>query len=84
MNMSTYCIFTLSLFYTMKLLVKFGIKIYRKLPSYLTLATSAVQVLEMDRKALRLLTPRAADVAGERRGEEIRHRPIDAAVGALG
>ena len=37
MNISTYFIFTLSLFYTMKLLVKFGIKIYRNLPSSLTI-----------------------------------------------
>src|SRR6185437_13094704 len=37
MNTNTYFIFTLSLFYAMKLLVKFGIKIYRNLPSYLTI-----------------------------------------------
>ena len=37
MNTSTYFIHTLSLIYAMKLLVIFGIKIYRKLPSYLTI-----------------------------------------------
>jgi len=37
MNTSTYFVHTLSLFYAMKLLVIFGIKIYRKLPSYLTI-----------------------------------------------
>ena len=36
MNTCTYLIHTLSLIYAMKLLVIFGIKIYRKLPSYLT------------------------------------------------
>jgi len=36
MNTNTYFIFTLSLFYAMKLLVIFEIKIYRKLPKYLT------------------------------------------------
>ena len=36
MNTSTYFVHTLSLFYAMKLLVTFGIKIYRKLPSFLT------------------------------------------------
>jgi len=36
MNTSTYFVHTLSLFYAMKLLVIFGIKIYQKLPSYLT------------------------------------------------
>ena len=39
MNTSTYFIHTLSLFYAMKLLVIFGIKIYQKLPSYLTNCT---------------------------------------------
>ena len=37
MNTNTYFIHTLSLFYVMKLLVIFGIKIYRKLPRYLTI-----------------------------------------------
>ena len=37
MNMSTYFVHTLSLFYVMKLLVIFEIKIYRKLPSFLTI-----------------------------------------------
>ena len=37
MNTSTYFIFTLSLFYAMKLLVKFRIKIYQNLPSSLTI-----------------------------------------------
>ena len=36
MNRSTFFVHTLPLFYTVKLLVIFGIKIYRKLPSYLT------------------------------------------------
>ena len=40
MNTCTYLIHTLSLIYAMKLLVIFGIKIYRKLPSYLTQITS--------------------------------------------
>ena len=35
-NTSTYFVHTLSLFYAMKLLVIFEIKIYRKLPSFLT------------------------------------------------
>ena len=37
MNTNTYFVHTLSLFYAMKLLVTFGIKIYRKLPSCLTI-----------------------------------------------
>ena len=37
MNTCTYLIHTLSLIYAMKLLVIFGLKIYRKLHSYLTL-----------------------------------------------
>ena len=37
MNTCTYLIHTLSLIYAMKLPVIFGIKIYRKLPSYLTI-----------------------------------------------
>ena len=37
MNTSTFFVHTLSLFYVMKLLVIFEIKIYRKLPSYLTI-----------------------------------------------
>src|SRR6185437_5605837 len=37
MNTSTYFVHTLSLFYVMKLLVIFGIKIYQKLPSSLTI-----------------------------------------------
>jgi hypothetical protein len=36
MNTCTYFIHTLSLIYAIKLLVIFAIKIYRKLPSYLT------------------------------------------------
>ena len=40
MNTCTYLIHTLSLIYAMKLLVIFGIKIYRKLPSYLTFASA--------------------------------------------
>jgi hypothetical protein len=36
MNTCTYLVHTLSLIYIMKLLVIFGIKIYRKLPSFLT------------------------------------------------
>src|SRR6185437_14953104 len=36
MTTCTYLIHTFSLIYAMKLLVIFGIKIYRKLPSYLT------------------------------------------------
>ena len=39
MNTCTYLIHTLSLIYAIKLLVIFGIKIYRKLPSYLTYGT---------------------------------------------
>ena len=39
MNTSTNFVHTLSLFYAMKLLVIFGIKIYQKLPSYLTNCT---------------------------------------------
>ena len=39
MNIGTYHFHTLSLIYAMKLLVIFGIKIYRKLPSYLTTTT---------------------------------------------
>ena len=39
MNASSYFVHTLSLFYAMKLLVIFGIKIYRKLPSFLTAST---------------------------------------------
>ena len=35
-NTSTYFVHTLSLFYAMKLLVIFGIKIYQKLPRFLT------------------------------------------------
>ena len=37
MNTSTYFVHTLSLFYVMKLLVIFEIKIYQKLPSFLTI-----------------------------------------------
>ena len=37
MNTSTFFVHTLSLFYAIKLLVIFGIKIYRKLPSYLSI-----------------------------------------------
>ena len=37
MNTCTYFVHTLSLFYAMKLLIIFGIKIYRKLPSSLTI-----------------------------------------------
>ena len=37
MNTNTFFVHTLSLFYAMKLLVIFGIKIYRKLSSCLTL-----------------------------------------------
>src|SRR6185369_13057749 len=40
MNTCTYLIHTLSLIYAMKLLVIFGIKIYRKLTSYLTIQKS--------------------------------------------
>ena len=36
MNTSTYFVHTLSFFYAMKLLVTFEIKIYRKLPIFLT------------------------------------------------
>jgi hypothetical protein len=36
MNTSTYIVHTLSLIYIMKLILIFGIKIYQKLPSYLT------------------------------------------------
>ena len=36
MNTGTYFVHTLSLIYAMKLLVIFGIKIYQKLPRYLT------------------------------------------------
>jgi len=36
MNTSIFFVHTLSLFYAMKLLEIFGIKIYRKLPSHLT------------------------------------------------
>ena len=39
-NTCTYFIHTLSLIYAMKLLVIFGIKIYRKLPSFLTSTTT--------------------------------------------
>ena len=40
MNTSTFFVHTLSLFYAMKLLVIFRIKIYRKLPRYLTIQKS--------------------------------------------
>ena len=40
MNTRTYFVHILSLFYAMKLLVIFGIKIYQKLPSFLTAITS--------------------------------------------
>ena len=40
MNTSTYFVHTLSLFYVMKLLVIFGIKIYQKMPSSLTIQKS--------------------------------------------
>ena len=40
MNTSIFFVHTLSLFYAMKLLVIFRIKIYRKLPSYLTIQKS--------------------------------------------
>ena len=36
MNTSTYFVHTISLIYTMKLIIIFGIKIYQKLPTYLT------------------------------------------------
>ena len=42
MNTSTYFVHTLSLIYVMKLLVIFGIKIYQKLPSYLTESSGAL------------------------------------------
>ena len=37
MNTCTYLIHTLSLIYAMKLTIAFGIKIYRKLPIFLTI-----------------------------------------------
>ena len=37
MNMSTYFVSTISLIYAMKLIIAFGIKIYRKLPIFLTI-----------------------------------------------
>ena len=40
MNTSTFFVHILSLFYAMKLLVIFGIKIYQKLPSCLTIQKS--------------------------------------------
>jgi len=40
MNTSTFFVHILSLFYAMKLLVIFGIKIYQKLPSCLTAMTA--------------------------------------------
>ena len=36
MNTSTYFVSTISLIYAMKLIIAFGIKIYQKLPCYLT------------------------------------------------
>ena len=36
MNTSTYFVSTISLIYDMELIITFGIKIYQKLPSYLT------------------------------------------------
>ena len=42
-NTSTFFVHTLSLFYAIKLLVMFGIKIYRKLPSFLTLTWHLVE-----------------------------------------
>ena len=46
MNTSTYFVHTLSLFYVTKLLVIFGIKIYRKLPRYLTEAADSHRIYE--------------------------------------
>ena len=40
MNTSTYFIYTISLIHAMKLIIIFGIKIYRKLPSSLTIQKS--------------------------------------------
>ena len=37
MNTSTYFVSTISLIYAMKLIIAFGIKIYRKLPRFLTI-----------------------------------------------
>jgi len=37
MNTSTYFVHTISLIYAMKLIIIFGIKIYRKLPRFLTI-----------------------------------------------
>ena len=37
MNISTYFVHTISLIYAMKLIIAFGIKIYRKLPIFLTI-----------------------------------------------
>jgi hypothetical protein len=42
MNTSTYIVHTLSLIYIMKLILIFRIKIYRKLPSYLTKLTKSL------------------------------------------
>ena len=39
MNTSIFFVHTLSLFYAIKLLVIFGIKIYQKLPSFLTMGS---------------------------------------------
>ena len=37
MNTSTYFVITISLIYAMKLIITFGIKIYQKLPIFLTI-----------------------------------------------
>ena len=42
MNMSTYLVRTISLVYTMKLIITFEIKIYQKLPSFLTVQSSSL------------------------------------------
>ena len=42
MNTSTFFVHILSLFYAMKLLVIFGIKIYQKLSSFLTVQSSSL------------------------------------------
>ena len=47
MNTCTYLVHTLSLIYIMKLILIFGIKIYRKLPRYLTEHARDKQITEL-------------------------------------
>ena len=46
MNTSTYFVITISLIYAMKLIITFGIKIYRKLPIFLTIMSIIKSIME--------------------------------------